>query len=349
VGIWYATREDVKSALDSMETARNNVQVDRAIDAASRAVEGYTLRRFYPELDTRYFDWLPFAPSLPYRLWLDSNEVISLSNVDSGGTTISSNDYFLRRADGLDTPPYTMLEIDRSSNATLSGGVTSQRAVALTGLFGYRADTAPAGTVTEALDASETSVEVSDSYSVGVGTILLVDSEYMVCTEKSMLDTANVLNGDLTASMANVMVPAISGSAFTEGEVILIDAEKMRIIDIAGSNLIVKRAWDGSTLAAHNTGATIYAPRDLTVTRGALGSTAATHLINAPILKHVVPGLIQELTVAEALNSIIQELSGYARTAGSGENVRELTGRGLNDLRKEVKITYGRNARLGSA
>ena len=85
------------------------------------------------------------------------------------------------------------------------------------------------------------------------------------------------------------------------------------------------------------------------MTRGALGSTAATHLINAPILKHVVPGLIQELTVAEALNSIIQELSGYARTAGSGENVRELTGRGLNDLRKEVKITYGRNARLGSA
>lgn len=53
----YATREEVKSALDIKQTARNNDQVDRAIDSASRAVEGLLHRVFYPTFDTRYVDW----------------------------------------------------------------------------------------------------------------------------------------------------------------------------------------------------------------------------------------------------------------------------------------------------
>src|SRR5690606_22447868 len=54
---WYTTRETVKAALDYKETARNDAQVDRAIESASRAVEGLLHRRFYPETATRYFDW----------------------------------------------------------------------------------------------------------------------------------------------------------------------------------------------------------------------------------------------------------------------------------------------------
>lgn len=44
----YCTRQDVKRALDVHETARSNGQVDRAVEAASRTIEGVLHRRFYP-------------------------------------------------------------------------------------------------------------------------------------------------------------------------------------------------------------------------------------------------------------------------------------------------------------
>jgi len=39
MGIWYATREQVKAALDAAETARNDAQVDRAIESGARSIE----------------------------------------------------------------------------------------------------------------------------------------------------------------------------------------------------------------------------------------------------------------------------------------------------------------------
>ena len=54
---WYATREQVKRALDSAETARNNAQVDRAIASASRTIEAQMHRRFYPWDGIRYFGY----------------------------------------------------------------------------------------------------------------------------------------------------------------------------------------------------------------------------------------------------------------------------------------------------
>ncbi len=95
----------------------------------------------------------------------------------------------------------------------------------------------------------------------------------------------------------------------------------MLITDIAGNVLTVKRAWDGSVLATH-VGATVYAPRLLTVVRGVLGTAAATHLNGAAVAVHAVPGLVRELAVAEALNLFLQESAGYARTVGEGDSLR---------------------------
>jgi hypothetical protein len=103
-------------------------------------------------------------------------------------------------------------------------------------------------------------------------------------------------------------------------------------------------------LASH-TGSTIYALRRLVVERGALGTTAATHLIAAPIVKHVVPGTIRLLAIAESLTTVQQEGAGYARIVGSGDknfnssNARLAAGVGLNDLREQVYATFGRKAR----
>jgi hypothetical protein len=347
MGIWYATREDVKSALDSKETARNNKQVDRAIESASRAIEGLLRRKFYPLTDTRYFDWPNTQYARSYRLWLDASEVVTAATITSGGDIIASSDYFLRRSDGVDQPPYDHIEIDTSTSASFTAADTSQRSISIYGVFGYDNIWTDGGVLLEALDASETGVDVSDSTLVGVGSILLVDSERMVVTGKSMLDTTQNLGNNLTASMSDVVVQVTTGTAFAEDEVILIDAEKMLIVEIAGNNLIVKRNWDGGVLQTHTATADIYAPRTCTVQRGSLGTTAATHLISAPITVKVIPGLVKDLCIAEALNTLQQEASAYARTIGSGENEREVAGRGLNDLRKQAYSEYGR-LRFGS-
>lgn len=347
--VWYATREDVKDALDIKETSRSNGRIDRALEGASRALDGGARiggllhRRFYPELKTLTFDWPGDQIARPWRLWLNQHELISVTSLSSGGRTIPASDYLLRPDDG---PPFNRIEIDLASSATF-GGNTYQRDITIVGLWGYSADETAAGAVIEALDASETAVDVDGAASatVGVGSVLRVDSERMVVIGRSQLDTGQDLAGSLTASAANTAVTVVDGTAYAVDEVILIDAERMRVEDIAGNQLIVKRAWDGSVLAAHTAGADIYAPRTLAVTRGALGTTAAVHASGASAARWDPPGPVRDLTIAEALNTLMQGQSGYARVVGSGENQREASGKGLSDLRCSVYASHGRKAR----
>lgn len=349
----YCTREDVARALDSKESARNFTQIDRAIEAAPKAIEGLTHRRFYPWTGTRYLDWPNFQYARPWRLWLGSNEVASVSTLVSGGTTIASTDYFLRRSDGVDEAPYTHIEIDLDSSAAFSSGDTHQRSVAVTGVFiGCPVDEAPAGTITEPLtDTTGTTVVVSDSSLVGVGTIIKVDSERMLVTNRTMSDTGvNIDAGDsLTASNSDVAITmSTTTGAPAVGDIILIDSERMLVVDVASTVLTVKRAWDGTTLATHAGSADIYALRTLTVVRGFLGTTAATHLDNATVVRHVVPPLVRDLAIAESMNTLLQESAGYARTSGSGENERELSAMGIKSLREDVYTAHGRKARIAA-
>lgn len=342
---WYVTREEVKAELDVRETARSNTRIDRAIEAACETVEGDLHRIFYPELDTRYFDWPGPQYARPWRLWLDANELISVTTLSSGGTTIAASDYFLEpNAYG---PPYDRIEVDLDSSAAFGGGDTHQRDITVTGLFGYKNDETTLGVTAEALDASETGVDVdgATSATVGVGSLLRVDTERLIVTGRTQLDTGQNLGGNLTASNSNTTVTVADGTQFAVDEVILIDSEKMRIDDIAGNTLTVTRPWDGTTLAAHTAGADIYAPRTLTVTRGALGTTAATHLTAATVYRWNPPAAVRQLTLAEAVNDLLQGRAGYARTAGTGESEREMTGRGLEALRKRVYVSHGRKAR----
>lgn len=349
MGAWYATREDVKAALDSKLTARDDRRVDRAIEAASRAVDGLTHRRWWPQTATRYFDYPNYQYARPWRLWLDSNEIISATSVVAAGVTISSSDYFLRRSDDVDEAPYTHVEIDLASSAAFSSGSTHQRQIAITGVYGSCADEVIATTLAEALDDSETGVDVADSSTIGVGSILRVESERMTVTARSMLDTAVDTAGALTASVADVTITlSTTVGAPGVGEVILIDSERMLVVDAAGSTITVKRQWDGTVLATHANPSSIYAPRTLTVTRGAHGTTAASHLTALTVYRHVPPPLIQDLVIAESINTILQEGAGYARTAGSGENEREMSAKGIQSLREDVVTAHGRKARISA-
>lgn len=342
----YAWREDIKTVLDYKETARANTQIDNALQSASRSIEDICHRRFYPEIATRYFPWPNYQRARPWRLWLDENELISVSALSSGGTTIAASDYFLEPVNS--GPPYASIEIDLDSSAAFGGSTTFQRGVTVTGLFaGARLATAPAGALAEALDSSETAIDVTDSAAVGIGALIAVDSERMLVTGKSALTTGQtVITTALTASAANVAVLVTSGAALSVGEPITIDSERMLIVDITGNTLTVIRAYDGSVLAAHNTGVTIYAGRTLTVIRGALGTTAAAHDTAAAVVVHAYPAPVRTLCVAETVSILLQEHAGWASGAkGSPTEAVLAETAGLPRLRKDVLRGYGRRAR----
>ncbi|MFJ4624229.1 hypothetical protein [Streptomyces sp. NPDC088812] len=350
-GIWYATRDDVKTALDVKGTARNNTQIARALEDASRTVEDLCHRRFYPVQATRYFDWPSRPGGTPWVLRLNDTELISVTTLTSGGETISSDDYFLEPVNS--GPPFNRVEIDLDSTAAFSSGDTSQRAISISGLWGYRNTETTVGTLAEALDASETAVDVNGAAStaLGVGSILRVDSERMLVTERTQLDTGQNLGGNLTAQANSVTVAVSDGTLFTVGETILIDAERMRIDDIAGNQLIVKRGWDGTVLAAHTAGADIYAPRRLTVTRGALGTTATVHSDASTVVRWDPPGPVRQLVIAEAINTLTNEAAGYSRALRTGEGGSSERARDVNALAKRREDTYkvcGRKGRMRS-
>jgi len=349
MGVFYATRENIKNALDIKETARSNTEVDNAIDSASRTVEGILHRKFYPWTGTRYFDWPNFQYARAWRLYLEQDELISVTTLTSGGVAIASTDYFLEPNN--DGPPYTRICLDLDASAAFGQGTNSQRDIAVTGVFGHSANDLPAGALAEALDASETAVDVSDSAIIGVGSIIKCESERMLVTEKVMLDTGvNIDAGDsLTASVADVSITASTSTSIPiVGETILIDSERMLVTDVAGLVITVQRASDGSVLASHAGSADIYAPRTLTVTRAVLGTSAATHADTTAITRHEVPSLIAEFTTALALNTLLQRSSGYARESGSGDNAKEFTGRSISQIKNDAMTTYGRMARIGA-
>lgn len=340
MGVFYCTREDVKTALD--DSARSSASVDRAINSASRTVEHLTHRKFYPQLATRYFDWPNHQYAASWRLWLDGDELISASAVTSGGVTIGSGDYFLEPAN--EGPPFSSLEIDLSGSASFGGGDTFQRSVAVTGLFGHSNDQVAAGSLEDAISStSATTLNCTDGSLIGVGDVLTCESERMLVTERTWLTSGQT--SSLTADKSAVTAAVATGSAFHAGEVLLIGSEQLLITDVAGNTLTVKRAQNGTVLAAHTT-ATIYTSRTLTVTRGALGTTAATHADTSALTRLEVPAQVRTFTIAAAVNTVLQESGGYSQSTGSGGTKTTAPGGGLDALRADLLQALGRRARM---
>jgi len=350
--VFYCTREEVQDAFDVREAAHRSAQIDQAIASASDDIDGWLNRHKHglaPRTATRYFNWPGRDYSASWRLWLDENEIVSVTTLTAGTTVIASSDYFLEPVNS--GPPYTYIEIDQGSSASFTNTNTSQRAISILGVFGIGDDQAPAGALAEALDSSETAVDVTDASLVGVGDVLLVDSERMVVTGRQALATTQVLGSAMNALKNDQTVDVVNGALLHVGEILLIDNERMKIVDISGNNATVVRAYDGSTLAAHLLGATIYALRTLTVERGALGTTAAAHDTAEAVTKWDVPSLVRALCRAEAITRLEQEFSAYGARVYSDEAERDssgtevVSGRGLTDLRKSCARRYKRKFR----
>lgn len=325
----YASVDDLSVAADFNPASVRAASLERHLEHAASKIDDGMRRRFYPLIQTRTYQprrYVRPAGMDSSGIWLD-DDLTSLTSVTVDGAAETIADLELWPLDG---PPYSWL------------GVTGNE-ISIVGVWGYRYTDIDVTTVNGAIsDATGTTVNIDDGSQVGVGDLILIDTERMLVTRKASIDTGQNIGADLAANVGENTVTVSDGTGFTVGETLFVNSERMRIVDIIGNNLIVVRAWLGSTIAAHTTGDDVYAMRSLTVERGAAGSTAATHSDAATVTKATPPAVIRDLVIAEALVAFEQEASRYGRTIGSGESEMEARGAGLNDLRTDARRRYQR-------
>jgi hypothetical protein len=321
----YCTRELVQATLDQADRRRLNTRIDAACRAGARDLEGILHRRFFPVYGTRYPDpsWITGD-----TLWLNhmDYEVQSIVTLTADSVElVDGTDYYLEWP-GADGSPYTAVRLYRDSSASWP---VDQRDLSLLGYFGGHHSVAAAGTLAAAISStSATTMTVSDSSLLGVCDMVKVDSEQVVITGKTMTSTTATLTGAVTDEESATTIPVSSGALVNAGEMILVGSERMFVEDVVGNNLIVQRATEASVLAAHSTSDVVYAPRVCTITRGVAGTTAATHLTASALSRNKPPASVVEANLALAINYVEQGKSGYARTAGVGDNRRESGGTG---------------------
>jgi hypothetical protein len=343
--------------MDVKQASYNNAQIDRQIVEGTESVEALTQRKFYPADATRKFDWPDYSLSPPWKLYLDADELAAQPTlVQTGTTTIPSGNYLLYPVNT--GPPYTRLELKRSSNSAFGASNTPQQDISIQGTFGYWTRTVSAGALAAQISstsATQITVNAAGGAGIGVGDVLICESERMLVQDSLFVSTGiSFSSGASTASANDNLIAVPDGTQFVVDEVLRIDFEWMLVQDIVGNVLVVKRAWGGSVLVAHSPG-TISARRSLTVLRGQLGTTSATHANATPLAISQVPALVKDLALAEALVGMTQEPGSYGQSSFAGwygQNSRTQgqqrepgPGVGIADLRIRCYSKYARCVR----
>ncbi len=336
---WYASREAVKAAV-GIVGAKVDTLIDGYIESASASVEELLGLRFIPQTTTRYYPW-PQRAGNSLIVYLKKKDLLALTTLqakaqDTSPTTIT--DYFL---EPVNDSPYDRIEIDRSSSAAFEAGDTSQRSISALGRWGHSEDTKAAGALAEADDGAELALNVSDSSLIGIGDTILLASEALFVSGRAQLTIGTTMNDTLTAVPSDVTVTLTDGTKAKQGEVLLFDSEKMLVVEITGNDLAVERAVDGSVLAAHNTGITVYAPRTLTVVRAVNGTTAAAHADALAITKYAPPADVVNYVRALAIALHKQGESGWTGQIGGAEGAVETRMFNLRAMREDLIANYG--------
>lgn len=206
----YATLAEYKNYVTargqtSSTDATDDAVIELLLKMASRYIDEQTGRRFYPYVQTRYYD-VPSDGGRILTLDADLLEVITLVNGD--GTTIPSTDYTLRPRN--ETPHQYIRIVDNSTYYWASDGAgDTHDVIEVTGIWGYHNKYNQAwllgSTLNEALDTSETGMDVTSGTSFSIGDITKIDNELMFMSSKSSntLTTTRGENGSTAAAHDN--------------------------------------------------------------------------------------------------------------------------------------------------
>ena len=242
---WYCTLDDLKAELGETGTT-NDARLGRYIAQASRSIEAFTGRTFYPVTATKYFD----APRDGCSLFLAYEDLLTLTTLTDATGVITSGYYWLYPLNM--TPKHSIVLDTGSLGRGFEYDEDPQRAISIAGQWGYCDDYQAAGLTLGAAVSSTTATTVTlYGASCEVGWMLLIDSEAM-------------------------HVSAVSGNVAT-------------------------------------------------VQRGALGTTAATHLISTAVYRYIVPVDVMQACM---------EMAAYVNNTRTSGGVK-------SETIGEYKIEYG--------
>lgn len=202
----YLSLTDFQARIESTSpTTADNARHRAVLEAATRAVDNYTARRFQPYTATLYYQALS-----SYRIDIDDLLSITTLKTDANndGTyerTWDSDDYDLLPYNAqARREPYTAIEITDTGlgNETFP---TTKKSTEIAGVWGYWLETADTGTtVNGSHDSTTTTLAVADGDAIEVLDTLLIGSEAFYVTAKATnnLTVERGANGTTAASLS---------------------------------------------------------------------------------------------------------------------------------------------------
>lgn len=283
----YCSVSEVLSDLERPGTA-DEAKVLRYIRDASQFLERQFDFPILPQIEDR-----SFRGEGNDTLFLETPLLRVTSLTHDGDALTAGVDYSLEPQERWwRNGPYSRLLADPDS-LLLGAWLDLAGAVQIAGWWGLydEAVSVPVSAVSQLIGA--TTIEVSDGSQVSPGMLLKVGDEFEEVTGlQAASATGATLNGAIDEQDEEITLS--DGSLVAVGETIKVNFERMLVLDIAGHELAVKRAYANTRRASHLTAAAVYAQRSYTVSRGANGSTAAAHAA-AAVYRQVPPGDVNYL------------------------------------------------------
>jgi hypothetical protein len=202
----YASIADVKGVLGISATTDDTV-IRKIAEAASRSIDSYCNRIFAVQSTTKYFDGA-------VELCVPDLLSITTLKTDEDGdydydNTYETTDYILYGVgieDTLNTYPKTRIVIDPNGDySSFASGY--KKGVQIAGVWGYGDGISATPyvidtTTAEALDTSETGVDVTSVTNLSAGQVILVESEqmYIYSIATTTLTVERGVNGTTAAT-----------------------------------------------------------------------------------------------------------------------------------------------------
>lgn len=198
----YCTLAQVRQEvqLTSGETS-DDALLAMIIRRASRLIDERTFRWFYPLIATRYYDY----PDDLHTLDLDADLLSCTSLVIDGTTTVAASDYLLYP---LNSVVKSRIQLDLSRGYFFSYSDTRQKAIAVTGVWGWHDDYANAYEASgqavggTGMTDSSTTVTVASAAAFSPRQTIQIESELLMITAivDKTLTVTRALNGTTAAA-----------------------------------------------------------------------------------------------------------------------------------------------------
>lgn len=306
----YCTVDELLTDLGSEGVRNSSERVLWMIKQASEWIDR-NIGMFIPLTETRRFD------GDGTRELYVSPPVLAVTSVIDDETTLETTDYLLYPRNRLwSGGPYMRLVIDPDASS-LYNWTAERDIVVITGRWGLYEESKSTGAEVASQAEDALTLTVDNGAVVSPGAVLLIESEQELVTGVSTpTDSTANTNGAITNEADTLTLT--DASLVNIGEVVRVNFEQMKIVDISGNDLLVTRGWNQTKRAAHEDAQDVYVYRTFIVERGANGTTAAEHTSQA-ISRYVPPADVNWLCKQMAGLMLKKADSGFSGKVGNAE------------------------------